>query len=51
MQNKIDTENLVYSQLRAYLIEKEEHIRGKGEDWGRKAETVRESLADDIEKL
>jgi len=33
------------------LLEKEDQIRTKGEEWGRKADTVREQLTDEIEKL
>jgi len=37
--------------LKQYLLEKEDQIRTKGEEWGRKADTVREQLTDEIEKL
>ncbi|EGR32415.1 hypothetical protein IMG5_083840 [Ichthyophthirius multifiliis] len=51
MHNKIETENLVYAELREFLISKEEKIRQQNEEWDRLLNTKKQQLEDQIEEL
>ena len=42
MQKKTDTETTVYAHLRQFLVEKEEQIRQKSDDWDKLLNTKRQ---------
>ncbi|EAR99234.1 hypothetical protein TTHERM_00625950 (macronuclear) [Tetrahymena thermophila SB210] len=51
LKQKTDTENMVHEQLRNFLIEKEDQIKQKSDEWAKKVETCREQLQEEIDRL